>query len=183
MNQPFKPKKRVWTPPSKQEHRKSVKTIKSTGGFSDLQKYVGTEHKPKRPKSSKQPTGQVYELYAQGKELNSGFEWQSKEGLVAISTLDTKHLVGILGYLYWGNHKHQWLVDPDTSKSYSQHSYTFTATYVREAFDAVLVELVKLRKSELTPPYVDSIRKIVKHVVVVRSKLKKKAKPQQPITA
>lgn len=182
MTHALKPKKRVWTPPNKQEHAKKVATVKA-GGFASLQKYVGTSHKPKTPKASKRPTGQVYEQYAQGKDLNSDFSWSSKNGMQRICDLDTQHLVGIIGYLYWGNHKHKWLVLLDPKAVYHQQSMTFTGEYVRDAFDAIIVELVKVRKEEITPVFSDRLRKIVKHVVVQRARIKKQAKKQEQPTA
>lgn len=182
MTQSLKPKKRMWTPPSKQEHSKKVGAVK-TGGFAELQKYVGTSHKPKTPKSSKQPTGQVYEQYAQGKELNSDFSWSSKNGMQKISELDTQHLVGIIGYLYWGNHKHKWLVLSNPTAVYQQQAMSFTGAYVRDAFDAIIVELVKVRKEQITPVFADRLRKIVKHVVVQRARIKKQSKQQDQPTA
>lgn len=170
MSQTLKPKKKVWTPPSKGEHKKKVASM---GALAGLAKYVGTNTKPKA-RRSKQPTGEVYEMYAQGKTPNPNFMWQSKHGMVEISKLPNDHLVGIIGYLYWGNAKHKWLVSTDKEIEYVQREMKYTGQYVRDAFDAVVVELVKERKLFLEKEQVQRLSKIVKHIVVLRTQVKKR---------
>ena len=140
------------------------------GALSGLAKYVGTNTKPK----SNKPKLEVYEHYASGKTPNPEHKWQSKNGPVVIGTLTNEHLVGILGYLYWGNAKHNWLINPDRSKVYTQVDMSFEGGLIRDTFDAVLVEIVKERKHFLEKEQLQRVAKIVKHVVVLRTRYKKK---------
>lgn len=178
MSQTLKPKKKVWTPPPKSEHKQKTQKIAAMGSLSSLAKFVGTNAKPKARRSSV-PKGEIYEAYAQGKTPNPELKWQSKDGPVMIGTLTNEHLVGILGYLYWGNAKHGWLLNNDRSKVYTQVNMDFEGGFVRDAFDAVVVELVKERKHFLEKEQIKRVAKIVKHVVVLRTQLKKREAKKQ----
>lgn len=177
---PFTPKKRMWTPPAKSDPRKKQTPPTAMGCLAGLKKYVGTDYKPK---PSKAPKVDMYAHYAQGKDQNPEFVWTAKNGSFPVGTLTTQHLVGIIGYLYWVNAKHLWLVNSDLSKIYQQHDMTFEGSYIRKAFDTILVEIATNRKADLTPAYSTSLNKIVKHIVVLRSRAKKKAPKREKMTA
>lgn len=178
MNSVLKSPKRVWTPPTKEEKAFS----KKTPGFGSLAKYVGTGAKPGSKKVDRiKPKTPPAESYAARHTRNPLFKWKGKDSEILVSEMDVDHLVGAIGYLYWGNKVHGWLVNKDPAFVITQHNFTYTVAWIKEAFDSLVTEAYSPRVvRHLTDIHKERINKIVKHIVVLRSKgkAKKGAKPK-----